>query len=356
MRNIEVKFLAVINLILYLLLALVVSFLCSILESVLLSAPQAYLRTRAEAGDKIATALGKMKQVIDRPLSAILSMNTVAHTIGAAGVGAQAVKVFGEAYFGVISAILTILILVLTEIIPKTVGASYWKNLLGFTLYSIRIMIVITWPLVWISAFITRLFSKKRNEKTISREELGLLADIGMQEGVLGEQESRIINNIISLRKVKIWDIMTPRVVVAAVEQDTRIEDFAEMDELKAFTRIPVYSGSIENVTGYVFRQDVFELLADDKHGTLVKALKREIIVVPESIPALRAWDRMIQQREHIALVVDEYGGTAGIITMEDIIETLLGFEIMDEKDSISDMQEFARNKYISRRARNEKS
>jgi CBS domain containing-hemolysin-like protein len=337
------------QLFLYLLLALVVSFLCSILESVLLSAPQAYLRTRAEAGNKIAAALGKMKQEIDRPLSAILSMNTVAHTIGAAGVGAQAVKVFGDAYFGLISAILTILILILTEIIPKTVGASYWKNLLGFTYYTIRVMIVITWPLVWASAIITRVFAKKTNEKTISREELGLLADIGLQEGVFGEQESRIIKNIISLRQVKVSEIMTPRVVVAAAEQDTTVEAFAEMDELKTFTRIPVFEDTIEAVTGYVFRQDVFELLADDKHGTKVETLKRKILVVPESIPALRAWDQMIQQREHIALVVDEYGGTAGIITMEDIIETLLGFEIMDEKDSISDMQEFARSRFKKR-------
>ncbi len=337
------------QLILYLLLALIVSFLCSILESVLLSAPQAYLRTRAETGDKIATALGKMKQEIDRPLSAILSMNTVAHTVGAAGVGAQAVKVFGDAYFGLISAILTILILILTEIIPKTVGASYWKSLLGFTFYTIRVMIVITWPLVWVSAFITRIFAKKTSEKTISREELGLLADIGLQEGVFGEQESRIIKNIIGLRQVKVSEIMTPRVVVAAAEQDTTVEAFAEMDELKTFTRIPVFEATIEAVTGYVFRQDVFELLADDKHGTKVETLKRKILVVPESIPALRAWDQMIQQREHIALVVDEYGGTAGIITMEDIIETLLGFEIMDEKDSISDMQEFARSRFNKR-------
>ena len=337
------------QLILYRLLALVVSFLCSILESVLLAAPQAYLRTRAEAGNKIAVALGKMKHEIDRPLSAILSMNTFAHTIGAAGVGAQAVKVFGDAYFGLISVILTILILVLTEIIPKTVGASYWKNLLGFTYYTIRVMIVITWPLVWVSALITRVFAKKTSEKTISREELGLLADIGLQEGVFGEQESRIIKNIISLRQVKVSEIMTPRVVVAAAEQNTTVEDFAEMEELKTFTRIPVFEDTIEAVTGYVFRQDVFELLADDKHGTKVETLKRKILVVPESIPALRAWDQMIQQREHIALVVDEYGGTAGIITMEDIIETLLGFEIMDEKDSISDMQEFARNRFNKR-------
>jgi len=334
------------QLILYLLLALVVSFLCSILESVLLSAPQAYLRTQAESGNKTAAALEKMKREIDRPLSAILSMNTVAHTIGAAGVGAHAVKVFGDAYFGLISAVLTILILIFTEIIPKTVGASYWKSLLGFTFYTIRIMIVITWPLVWVSALITRLFAKKTNDKTISREELGLLADIGMQEGVFGEQESRIIKNIIGLRQVKVSEIMTPRVVVAAVEQDTILEDFAELDALKTFTRIPVFEATIEAVNGYVFRQDVFELLADDQHGTKVKALKRKILVVPESIPALRAWDQMIQQREHIALVVDEYGGTAGIITMEDIIETLLGFEIMDEKDSISDMQEFARNRF----------
>lgn len=337
------------QLILYLLLALVVSFLCSILEAVLLSAPVPYLRTKTEGGSKIAAAMLGMKAQIDKPLSAILSLNTVAHTIGAAGVGAQATVVFGDAYFGLVSAILTLLILIFTEIIPKTIGARYWRSMIGFTFYTVRVMMVIAYPLVVLSTLITKLFARQKLEKTISREELGLLAEIGNQEGVLGEQESHIIKNIISLRHLKASDIMTPRVVVAAAEENLTMHEFAENPSYKSFTRIPIFSQTIEQVTGYIFRQDVFEQLAIDQHQKLLSTLKRKILVVPDSIPVLSLWDQMIIKREHIALVVDEYGGTAGIVSMEDVLETLLGLEIMDEKDSIKDMQQYARERWKGR-------
>ncbi|MBU1371013.1 MAG: hemolysin family protein [Bacteroidetes bacterium] len=336
-------------LVLYLLLALVVSFLCSILEAVLLSAPVPYLRTKSESGSKLAADLLGMKGQIDKPLSAILSLNTVAHTVGAAGVGAQATLVFGEVYFGVVSAVLTLLILIFTEIIPKTIGARYWRNLLGFTYYTIRVLVVLAYPLVVMSSLITNLFAKQKAEQTISREELGLLADIGNQEGVLGEQESRIIKNIISLRQVKVADIMTPRVVVAAADETLTMADFGQDPKFISFTRIPIYHENIEHINGYIFRQAVFEQLAEDHHDKQIAVLKRTIVVVPESIPVLSLWDQMVSKREHIALVVDEYGGTAGIVTMEDIIETLLGFEIMDERDAIQDMQQYARDRWKKR-------
>ncbi|MBZ0243471.1 MAG: CNNM domain-containing protein [Bacteroidales bacterium] len=337
------------QLILYLLLALVVSFLCSILEAVLLSAPVPYLRTKTEGGSKIAAAMLGMKAQIDKPLSAILSLNTVAHTIGAAGVGAQATVVFGDAYFGLVSAILTLLILILTEIIPKTIGARYWRKMIGFTFYTVRVMMVIAYPLVLLSTLITKLFARQKIEKTISREELRLLAEIGNQEGVLGKQESNIIKNVISLRHLKASDIMTPRVVLAAAEESMTMEEFARVPEFKPFSRIPIYNDTIEQITGYIFRQAVFEQLAIDQHDKPLLELKRKIIVVPDSIPVLSLWDQMISKREHISLIVDEYGGTAGIVTMEDVLETLLGLEIMDERDAIRDMQQYARERYKGR-------
>ena len=337
------------QLILYLLLALVVSFLCSILEAVLLSAPTPYLRTKTEGGSKIAAAMLGMKAQIDKPLAAILSLNTVAHTIGAAGVGAQATLVFGDAYFGLVSAILTLLILIFTEIIPKTIGARYWRRMIGFTFYTVRVMMVIAYPLVVLSTLITKLFAQQKVEKTISREELGLLAEIGNQEGVLGEQESHIIKNIISLRQLKVTDIMTPRVVVAAAEENLTMEEFAHDPIYKPFTRIPIFNDTIEQVTGYIFRQAVFEQLAIDQHNKPLSILKRKIMVIPDSIPVLSLWDQMVSKREHIMLVVDEYGGTAGIVTMEDVLETLLGLEIMDEKDAVQDMQQYARERFKSR-------
>lgn len=337
------------QLILYLSLALVVSFLCSILEAVLLSAPVPYLRTKTEAGSKMAAAMLGMKAQIDKPLSAILSLNTVAHTIGAAGVGAQATVVFGDAYFGLVSAILTLLILIFTEIIPKTIGARYWRKMIGFTFYTVRVMMVIAYPLVLLSTLITKLFARQKIEKTISREELGLLAEIGNQEGVLGKQESNIIKNIISLRHLKASDIMTPRVVIAAAEESMTMEEFARDPVFEPFTRIPIYKDTIEQVTGYIFRQAVFEQLAIDQHTKPLSDLKRKIMVVPDSVPVLSLWDQMISKREHITLIVDEYGGTAGIVSMEDVLETLLGLEIMDEKDSIRDMQQYARERYKGR-------
>ena len=341
-----------IALITYLLLALFVSFLCSIMESVLLSTPQSFLIVKQEKGHAWAKLFIDLKNKIDKPLSAILSLNTVAHTIGAAGVGAQAVKVFGEASFGIVSAILTILILVLTEIIPKTIGARYWRSLTKFSYFTIKTMIVVTYPLVFLSAFITRLFSKKSNEQTISREEMAALASIGTEEGLFSEKENKIIQNILRLKNVRVSEIMTPRVVVAIADESLPLSDFLKNKDYLKFSRIPVYSGKDENITAYVFRQTVFENLAEDNHHLKLADLKREIVIVPNSMVLFALWEQLLEKKEHIALIVDEYGGLDGVVTMEDIIETLLGLEIVDEKDSVSDMQKFARDRWKTRQAK----
>ena len=336
----------------YLFLALFVSFLCSIMEAVLLSTTVSYLKVKEKNGNSSAKKFIKLKQNIDKPLSAILSLNTIAHTVGAAGVGAQATKVFGEVYFGIVSAILTILILVLSEIIPKTIGARFWRELAMISGYAIRITIFITYPLVIIFPYITRLFSKKQNKQTISREEISALANIGAEEGIFDEKENKIIQNLIRLKNIRVSEIMTPRVVVSVADENMTLKDFLKNKELLHFSRIPIYSENNENIIGYVFRQTVFEKLAEDQVGFKLKDIKRDIVVVPETNPLLRVWETLLEKKEHIALIVDEHGGVDGIVTMEDIIETLLGIEIVDERDRIIDMQQYARERWNKRKAK----
>ena len=322
------------------------------MESVLLSTPQSFLLVKRNEGNNWANSFLKLKDDIDKPLSAILSLNTVAHTVGAAGVGAQAIKVFGEASFGIVSAILTILILVITEIIPKTIGARYWRGLAKFSSSTIRIIMFITYPLVYMSSAITKIFSKNDESLTTSREEIAALASIGADEGVFEEEEFKIIQNIIRLKNVKVTDIMTPRVVVAIADENLPVKEFLKSKNYLNFSRIPVYSENEENITGYVFRQTVFEKLAEDKYNLTLKDVKREIIIAPSSMVLFSLWEKLLESKEHIALIVDEYGGMDGIVTMEDIIETLLGLEIVDEKDTIVDMRQYAKERWEDRRAK----
>ena len=319
------------------------------MEAVLLSTTNSYLRVKEENGDSSAKIFIKLKHNIDKPLSAILSLNTVAHTVGAAGVGAQATIVFGEAYLGIASAILTILILILSEIIPKTIGARFWRELAMISGHAIRITIFITYPLVIASSYIIKLLSRKKNEQTISREEISVLAKIGAEEGIFGEKENKIIQNLIRLKSIRVSEIMTPRVVVTIADENMTLKDFLKNKEFLHFSRIPIYSENNENITGYVFRQTVFEKLAEDQDGLKLKDIKQNIVIVPEATPLFRVWETLLEKKQHIALIVDEYGGIGGIVTMEDIIETLLGFEIVDEKDTITDMQQYARERWNTR-------
>jgi CBS domain containing-hemolysin-like protein len=336
-------------LIVYLLLALVISFLCSIMEAVLLTTPASYLYVRKEQGSKTAGKLINLKIRIDRPLSAILSMNTIAHTVGAAGVGAQATKVFGEVYFGLISGVLTLLILVFSEIIPKTIGARSWKQLIIFVGKAIQATIVITYPLVILSALFTKMFSRGGAGMTTSREEISVLARIGREEGIFGDKENKIIQNILRLRTLKVREIMTPRVVVAAADENMLLKDFPAVSDFLHFSRIPVYSETMDNITGYVFRQSVFEKLSEKNTDLKLKEIKRDILITYQSRPIFSVWEELLERKEHIAAIVDDFGGLQGVVTMEDIIETLLGFEILDETDAVSDMQEYARERWNKR-------
>ncbi len=338
---------------LYLGLAIGVSFLCSILEAVLLSVNPSYIAVLERKGRKSASTLRNLKDNIDRPLSAILSLNTIAHTIGAAGVGAQAQVVFGEAYVTITSIVLTLLILVLSEIIPKTLGATYWRILAPLAATLLRGMIVILYPFVVLSRGITVLLARKGTENpSISREEIGAMAELGAEEGVVEEEESQIFKNLIRFSSLRVKDIMTPRIVVLDFHEEKTVgEVFEEMEEIR-FSRLPVYGENRDDVTGYVLKNDMLIQVARDDKDVQLEELKREVLIVPEMLSLRDLFERLLERQEHIAVAVDEYGGVSGVVSMEDVVETLLGMEIMDEVDAIEDMQKLARQQWMKRAKR----
>ncbi|WP_138432142.1 CNNM domain-containing protein [Fodinibius saliphilus] len=339
-------------LIFYLSLAIGVSFLCSLLEATLLSVSHSYIAIMERKGVRTGKLLRRYKEDIDRPLSAILSLNTIAHTVGAAGVGAQAQIVFGDSYVAISSAVLTFLILVLSEIIPKTIGATYWRNLAPFAARTLRILMVSLYPLVVMSQAITRWLSDDNNLPSFSREEFGALADLGVEEGVFEEEESRIFKNLIRFNSLRVKDIMTPRTVVVGFEEDLEIGDVSDNVEQLHFSRLPVYGKERDEITGYVLKNDLLLMMARGETDQKLKELKRDILIVPEMMPLQDFFERLMKKQEHIAIVVDEYGGFAGVVTMEDLVETLLGMEIIDEVDNIEDMQKMARKKWMERAKR----
>lgn len=333
----------------YLFIALGISFLCSIMESVLLSTSMPFIQHNSTTGKKTALLLKAYKTGIDRPLSAILSLNTIAHTVGAAGVGAQAVKVFGEIYFGIVSAILTLMILVFTEIIPKTIGSLYWRDLALPSARIIQFMIILTYPLVVASEVITRFITRNKKPHSVSREEIALLTNVGEEEGIFEEHESKVINNMIRLGSIRLKEIMTPRTVMIAANEDLSLIDFYQDKKYLAYSRIPIFAENIDNIRGYVLKDAVLSKLAEDRHSMKLKELNRPFIVAYENSTVPKLFEQFLYKKEHIALIVDEYGGTSGLVTMEDVIETLLGLEIVDESDSQTDMQNLARERWMKK-------
>lgn len=329
---------------LYFLGALSLSFLCSVLEAVLLSTPMSYISMRENQGSKTATLMKQYKNNVDRPVGAILSLNTIAHTIGSAGVGAESIKIFGEQYFGLISAILTLLILVLSEIIPKTIGASYWRSLALPSTRIIRVLILITYPLVLLSELITKVFTPRGNKASMSREEVSAMVDVGTTEGIFRESESKLIKSCIALSGVKARQIMTPSIVVESACQDLTVKDF-QAKQSWSFSRIPVYAGDKDYITGYVLKDAVLKLLSEDQFHVKLSDLKRPILTFREEESVFQIWEKMLEKREHISVIIDEYGGLRGLVTMEDIIETMTGVEIVDEDDVAVDMQALAKEK-----------
>ena len=337
-------------LILYIALAIGVSFLCSVLEAVLLSVSPAYIGTLADSNPAAAERLKGLKADVERPLAAILSLNTVAHTIGAAGAGAEAAAYFGDAAIGLFSAVLTLGILVLSEIIPKTLGAVYWRGLAPLVARLLPVLIWITIPLVWLSQGITKLIARGEKEGSVSREELAALAQIGTEEGVFDASEGRILRSLFQFSQLKARDVMTPRTVVVTYAEATPLREIA--DDGTPFSRLPLYRGTKDTVTGYVLRDDVLKAVADGRGGEPASAVARDLLTVPDSLALPKLFDRLLERREHLALVVGEYGGTAGVVSVEDVVETILGLEIVDEVDHEHDMQAAARKRWSERAAR----
>lgn len=332
-------------LIIYAVVAVGVSFLCSLLEAGILSLPRSYVESMAARGSDAGRRLKAMKESIDRPLAAILTLNTIAHTVGAAGVGAQAAVVFGSAAVGIASAVMTLLVLVFSEIIPKTLGAVHAKTLATFTAYATHALIIICLPIVIPLEWLNKLIGRPGEGESISRAELLATIRLGGSSGALAEREYRIATNLIAMAGVKLGDVMTPRTVVSALDADTTVGYVMANHHPLRFNRVLLYERSIDRVTGYVTRFAITNAMSAGLTGQHLATMATPIIALPVSGTVSDALEEMTRKHQQIALIVDEYGGTAGIVTLEDLIETLLGTEIVDETDLVADMRDLARKR-----------
>jgi CBS domain containing-hemolysin-like protein len=345
-------------LLLYALLAIFFSFLCSILEAVLLSIPSTYINLKKQDGKRYAFILENLKNDVDKPLIAILTLNTIAHTVGAILVGYQAEKldfelnILGVNTVGIISALMTLLVLVVSEIIPKTIGATYWNQLANFTArVLLPLIFVLKWTgMLWLLQLTTRLISKKGGEGSIlSREDFHAMTDMAQEEGVFEENESAIIKNLLTFKEVHAKDVMTPRTVMITASEDISIQEFFDNHPKLRFSRIPVFKEDSDNITGFILKDEVMEQIIHGNGSNPLNSIKRELLVTHRTLPIPDLFEIFVAKREHIALVVDEYGSSSGLVTMEDVIETLLGLEIMDESDNVADLQLLARKSWEAR-------
>lgn len=355
----------------YAFISILFSFLCSILEAVLLSVTPTFVNLKKQEGKPYARALEELKKDVDKPLIAILTLNTIAHTVGAILVGVQAkfayAEMFGsqpefmgmafseEAMVGVVSTIMTLLILIASEIIPKTIGATYWKQLVNFSTRTLRIMVLTLkyTGILWILQLFTKLIGKKgAHGSVLSREDFTAMAEIAEEEGVVEESESKVIRNLLTFDEIQAKDIMTPRTVIKMAPESMLIREFFEANRQLRFSRIPLYGENHDHITGYVLKDQVLESLIDEKGDQALGTLRREIQVTERSKPLPELFNTFVTNREHMALVVDEYGSVSGLVTMEDVIETLLGLEIMDESDNVEDLQLLARKNWEARAKR----
>lgn len=340
-------------LIVFFLVSIIFSFLCSIWEAVLLSITPAFTERKTQEGGEMGETLQQFKANIDRPLAAILTLNTIAHTVGAIGVGAQATAIWGASIMAtlVVPVVMTLAILLLSEIIPKTIGANYWRELAGFTVKSLKWVILALTPLVVVSQLITRVLKKDKKASVLSRADFTAMADLGAREGVFDEGESSLIRSLLKFKDVRASDVMTPRTVMLCVDESMPMDEFHANHPDLRFSRIPVYRDNSDTITGYFLKDEMLtRLVSNPGDKTPVKDIIRPLIAVKESFPIPELFDQFVGEREHIALVVDDqFGGTQGLVTMEDVIETLLGLEIVDELDTADDMQALARKNWEAR-------
>ncbi len=332
------------------LLALIFSFLCSIAEAVLLSITPSYIEELRQRHTQKADLLKRLRQEnVDRSLAAILTLNTMAHTAGATVAGAQAAIVFGSNAIGIFSAAMTLLILYFTEILPKTIGAVYWRHLAGVTSGFIKILIGVLFPLIWLSEGFTRLIARGKNLHVFSRAEFIAMANIGEQTGEIEEHESRIIRNLFKFGSLKTEDIMTPRSVISSLPQDLTITQAAERAIHSSFSRLPIYGKDLDEITGFVLKDDIVVRNVEGQGSARLETLKRKLFCVEENLSLSDLLEFFLDNRQHIALVVDAYGAVRGLVTLEDVVETLLGMEIIDEMDKVADMRVLARQQWEKR-------
>jgi len=344
-------------LVIYGLVSIGFSFLCSILEAVLLSVTPTFIAIKKNENKSYAVVLKKLKDDINKPLISILTINTIAHTVGAILVGVQAEKTFGSGNnaVGIVSAIMTILILIISEIIPKSIGANYWKELASF---SSKAIVLIMFPLkvtgiLWLLELTIKLIGKDSHAVYVSREDFHAMTEIAQEEGVFKESESTVIKNIIDFKKIKAKDIMTPRTVMTTANENMAIQKFYEEHPSLKFSRIPIYTNLPDNISGYFLKDQLLEAIIKGNGEKPLKSIRRKIYITTRNLPIKSLFDKLIEEHEHIALVVDEYGSLSGLVTQEDIIETILGLEIVDESDGHEDLQLLARKMWETRAKRN---
>lgn len=334
-------------LIVYLSLTLIITFMSSILEAVLLSCTNSYIETLPK--DLNENAIAKLKELkanIDVPISSILTFNTFAHTMGAAGVGAQAQLLFGNEWQTAVAFVVTLLILYASEIIPKTIGAIYWKKLLIPSAYLVSFLVTLTYPFVWVSSLLTNYISRnKKSHHNYSRDEIMAVVAMGERDGSILSKESDLIENLLKLKNIKAKDIMTPRSVVFALPATTTIEDAIEDDRMYIHSRIPIFGETLDDVVGIVFNQRILEESVEDHDTITLENIAHEVHMVSENLPVPNLIDQFVKRKTHLFIVFDSYGQTAGVVTLEDAIETLLGVEIVDEMDEVEDMQLFAKDR-----------
>ena len=328
--------------IVYVGVALVFSFLCSVAEAVLLSVSPSYIARLRQVGNPLADRLERVKSNIDRSLAAILTLNTIAHTVGAGGAGAEAAAYFGERWVGLAMAVLTLLILFLSEIVPKTLGAVYWRTLAGPTAGFVRGLVTTLYPFIWLSELLTRLITRGKDAHAFSREEFAALADVGVEHGQMEAEESRVVKNLLRFRELQVEAVMTPRTVVFALQQDLTIDEaFAEHPD-PPFSRIPIFGENRDAVRAFVLKVDLMRERLAGRGSRPLRELGRDVQVVPETATLEAAFERLLGSRVHLLLVVDEYGAVAGVVTLEDLLETLIGIEIVDEADEVTDLRKLA--------------
>lgn len=340
-------------LLLFLALSIGFSFLCSILEAVLLSITPSYIRKQRDTNPSLYQDLNTFKEDIDKPLSAILTLNTIAHTVGAIGVGAQAAVVFGSteikifsfsiAAESVVATVMTLAILILSEIIPKTLGANYWQRLTPITVRLLKVLIAILYPLVWLSQLITKKMKNEKEKSVLTRADLMALTIATKEDGKLSNSETSVIQNVLNLPNTKVHDIMTPRSVLYYATENQTIEEISKTERFKEFSRIPVFAENKEKVIGLALKNDILWNLVENKKGVKVKELIRPIPTVKEDTLLADFFKVNYDKKAQMFIVVDTYESITGVLSLEDVLETILGYEIVDETDKVADLQKLAK-------------